>query len=175
MIPVITGPYRINGGVLGIQNHVIQSFLFRAELAADREGAGNVGGVAVQLTTGIDQHQVTFFQRCAVLDVMQDAAVSATANDRRISGGTGTVFHKGMDQLGFQAIFMAPQWASALIWPALAITFTSAALLYRRISCNRCSRATNSPGGWAPARTLLRITFTQSITRLSKTGSLPNG
>src|SRR6202030_3104217 len=63
--------------------------LLGGEATVDREGAGDVGGIALQLATRIHQQQVAVGERLVVLPVVKDAAVTAAAPDR--VGGRGRI------------------------------------------------------------------------------------
>ena len=104
-------------------------------------------GVILQLS-GVQGALPMVAGPCAILLTLIGAANLA-------DGGSGEMF-----------------WSAYLVWSlgalisaASFITLASAALLYRRISCSRWSRATNSLGGIAPWRAFERITLTHSISR----------
>ena len=89
LVPVVAGAGGIDGGVLGFQHDVVEHFLFRGKPAVDREGAGDIGGVTLVLATGIDQHQIAVVEGRAVLDVVEEAAVGAAADDGAVGGKLG--------------------------------------------------------------------------------------
>ena len=67
---------------LGGQHDVINGPLLGAETAAGREGAGDIAGITVQFTPGINQNQIAVTYLAGVFGVMQYAAIAARRNDR---------------------------------------------------------------------------------------------
>jgi hypothetical protein len=132
-------------GFLRGQHQLVDRLLLRRKLAVDRPGAGDVAGVAVDFATGVDQHQVAVLEQRVILLVMQDAAVAPGRDDRAVGRHLRPALAELVIQLGFQAVFVQPgrlacmarTWACAEIRAASRITFTSAADLYRRMSCSR--------------------------------------
>ena len=64
--------------------------------APDREGARDVGAVAVALGAGVDQQQLAGAQLPVVLDVVQDRGVGAGGDDRRIRRAGGAAAAEGV-------------------------------------------------------------------------------
>ncbi|MPN07326.1 hypothetical protein SDC9_154592 [bioreactor metagenome] len=75
-----------------------------AEAAIDREGSGDVGGVALDFAAGVDQHQAVVVQELVVLDVMQHAGVGAAGDDRCVGVAVGTAFAEFVGEFGFQLV-----------------------------------------------------------------------
>ncbi len=65
----------LNRCVLCIQHHFIHSLLGLAELSVHRKGTGDIGCVAIQLATCINQQQVTVAHFGVVGPVMQHTGI----------------------------------------------------------------------------------------------------
>ncbi len=83
-VPVPAGLHAVDGGVLRGQHNLIYIALFRREPAVHRKAACDIGGVPVELGTGVDQQHVAALQLGVVLVVMQDTTVGAASDDCRI-------------------------------------------------------------------------------------------
>eukprot|EP01022_Parablepharisma_sp_SALTPOND_P033110 TRINITY_DN881_c1_g1_i15.p1 TRINITY_DN881_c1_g1~~TRINITY_DN881_c1_g1_i15.p1 ORF type:complete len:1351 (-),score=485.80 TRINITY_DN881_c1_g1_i15:36729-40781(-) len=94
-----------DGGVLRGQHDFIERILRAAEPAVGREGAGDVGGVAVQFAAGIDQHQVALPDLGVAGTVVQHAAVGAGGDDGTVGRVLRAVTAEFMQQFGFQMVF----------------------------------------------------------------------
>ncbi len=96
---VIRGPDfdRIDGALLGVEHHLVEGFLRAAESAIGREGPRDVGRVAVDLTTGVDQHQRVGVERVVVGDVVKHQRSLATG-DNRLIRWHAAVFGVGVEQ-----------------------------------------------------------------------------
>ena len=103
---MIAGTHGINRCILSRQHHFIECSLWFGKFAVHRKGAGNVRGIVFNLTTGINQHQVAIFQRCAVFDVVQNAAIATATHNRRVGCIPGAASHEGMNQLGLELVFI---------------------------------------------------------------------
>ena len=77
LVPVSVGCNPGKSGFLGCQHQLVNGFLFRRKLAADRKRTADITGVAVDLAPGIDQYQVAVLEQGVILLVVQDAAVIA--------------------------------------------------------------------------------------------------
>jgi hypothetical protein len=83
---------RLDGGqdvLLGLVDRAVGLGLLGRELAADREGAGDVGGVAAVLRSGVDHHQLALAQQPGVVVPVQDRAVRAAAHDGAVGEAGG--------------------------------------------------------------------------------------
>ena len=94
----------VDGTVLRLQHQFVQGALRCAVAAVDRPGAGDVGGITLELGAGIDQQQVTVAQRCIVGAVMQDAGIGTAADDglvtrHRMAGVEGVDQFRGDHRL----------------------------------------------------------------------------
>ena len=89
----------VDGAVLRFQHQFVQGALRRAVAAVDRPGAGDVGGVTLELGAGIDQQQVAVAQRRVVGAVVQDAGIGAAADDGFVARHR-MVAVEGVDQFG---------------------------------------------------------------------------
>ncbi len=93
-----------DGRVLRCQHQVIQRALRAAELAVGGEGAGDVAGVAIELTARVDQHQITTFDRRRIRTVVQHAGIGARRHDGAVGRVLRAVFAEGAQQLGVQVV-----------------------------------------------------------------------
>ena len=84
---------------------VIQRALCRREFAVDRKRAGDIRSVAIQFGTGVDQQQVAIAQQRVVGAVVQHAGIGAAGDDRLVTGH-GAVFAEGVQQFGFDFVFV---------------------------------------------------------------------
>ena len=105
-VPVFTGGDFLERRFLGGQHQLVDSLLLGRKGTADREGAGDVAGVAVDLAGGVDQHQIAVFQQRVVLAVMQDAGVFAGSDDRAVGRHLRAALAELVIQLGFQAVLI---------------------------------------------------------------------
>ena len=100
-----TGPGLGQRGSLGGTHQVMQGALWRSEAAIDREGAGDIGRIAAELGTGIDQHQVAIGGAGIVVAVMQDTGVAAGADDAAVSR-PGVIGAEHAFDVGLQFVLM---------------------------------------------------------------------
>ena len=92
------------GGLLRGQHDVVQLALRRREAAARREGAGDVGRVAVEFAGGVDQDQVAVLGNRVAGRVVQHAGIRAGRDDRRVSRRLRAEFAERVEQLGFEFV-----------------------------------------------------------------------
>ena len=83
-IPWRTRPGQGNGRGLRPFDQVIQLTLLGRETAIDREGAGDVGGIATVFGTGIDQDQLAIGGNRIVGHIVQHTGIAAGADNRAI-------------------------------------------------------------------------------------------
>lgn len=106
LVPGHSGAHQRDAGLIGFQHQLVQSTLFGAEATVDREGPGDVTGVAGQLTAGINQHQLPILDGRIVVDVVQNAAVGTTTHDRRVGLEAGPCSGTMAQDSSFQLILM---------------------------------------------------------------------
>ena len=104
VVETVAGFGRGNRRVLARQHQVVQRALGARELATGGEGAGDVAGVAVELATGIDQHQVAGMNRRHVGAVVQHAGVGAGRHDRAVRGVLRTAEPELVQQFGIEVV-----------------------------------------------------------------------
>ena len=92
-------------GHLRGQHQVIQRALRAGKCAVGREGAGDVGGVAVQLATCVNQHQLTIPHRGRVGTVVQHAGVGTGGHDGAVGRVLRALQAELMQQLSVQVVF----------------------------------------------------------------------
>ena len=92
------------GGVLGGEDDFVHILLGCVEAAIDREGPGDVGGVAFNFAAGIDQYQRVVVEQLVVFDVMQHAGVGAAGDDGRVGVRVGAALPEFVSQFGFQLV-----------------------------------------------------------------------
>ena len=83
-IPVIANDRLFDSGFLRCKDDFVERALFGRESAVHGKSPRDIGGVVVEFTTGIDQEQVTVFQLSVVFNVMQNAGILATTNNRAV-------------------------------------------------------------------------------------------
>ena len=108
LIPMFAGSDFLKGGLLSGQHQLVNRLLFRRKGAIDREGAGDVAGVAVNFATGVDQHQVAVLERRIVLAVVQDAGILARRDDAAIGRHLRPALAELVIQLRFQRVLKQP-------------------------------------------------------------------
>ena len=113
LVPALAGGDVLAGFQVGLEHQLVDGLLFRRETPADREGAGDVAGVAVDLAAGVDQHQIAGVERGVILPVVQNAGVAAPGDDRAVSRQTRTALAEFVFQLGFQLVLVQPGAAGA--------------------------------------------------------------
>lgn len=86
-------------------DQIMQRALFGGEAAVDREGPGDITGVAAVLGAGIDQDQIAIVRARVVVAVMQDAAVGTGTDDAAV-GRTGIIGTEHPLQIGLQFVLM---------------------------------------------------------------------
>ncbi len=91
------------GGLRG-QHDLVHILLRGAEFAVDREGARDVGGVAVQLAARVDQQQIAVLEFGVVSHIVQHAGICAARDDGGVRGMARAVAAEFMQQLGFDLI-----------------------------------------------------------------------
>ncbi len=96
----------LEGFFVGSQDQFINSFLLGRKAAADRKGAGDVAGVAINFTAGVYQHQVAILEQRVVLTVVQDASVLSGRDDGTVSRHLRSAFAELVIQLGFEMVFV---------------------------------------------------------------------
>ena len=79
-------PQRVDGRSLRGQNHVVEVALEWCERRGDREGAGDVARVAVNLRAGVDQDELAVVEYAIARRSMQDRRVGPAADDRAVGG-----------------------------------------------------------------------------------------
>ena len=79
-----TGAGGVDGGHLRGQHQFVQVTLRPREAAIGGEGAGDVGGVSIELATRVNQHQLAVADCARIRAVMQHTGVSARGNDGAI-------------------------------------------------------------------------------------------
>ncbi len=87
------------------QHQVIESSLLPGESAVGGEGAGDVAGVAIELASGIDQHQLAIANQALVGPVMQHAGVCATGHDGAVGRVLRALLTEFVQQFGVQMVF----------------------------------------------------------------------
>lgn len=181
MVPVLARRNLGERRGLGGEHQLVDGLLLWRETPADREGAGDVAGIAVDLATGVDQHQVAVLERRVVLLVMQDAAIAPGGDDRTVGRHFRPALAERVVQLGFQAVFVqsgtaglhGPHMGAGGNCRGLAHhlhfrrRFIQAHVVQQMIQGNELVRRLR-----AQAR-LERITLIQSISRRSNSGLLP--
>ena len=97
------------GGVhrrlLGCQHQLVERALRPGEFAVGRKSAGDVRGVAVELATGVNQHQLAVAHQPRVGAVVQHAGVFAGRDDGAVGRALRAVAAKLVQQLGVQVVF----------------------------------------------------------------------
>src|SRR2546430_6158774 len=104
LVPVVAGARTRDRRLVGLQHYFVDRALLGGEATVDREGAGDVGGIALELATRVHQQQIPVGERLVVLPVVQNAAVTAAAHDR-VVGGVGIVAPEFVQQLRHHLIF----------------------------------------------------------------------
>ena len=84
------GRHRVDGSLLRREHHRVDVALRAGEPAVDGEGAGDVGGVVLELGTRVDEQQVASPQPIGVLGVVQRARVRSAGHDGRIRRGAAS-------------------------------------------------------------------------------------
>src|SRR6185503_3982433 len=97
--------YRGDRGLLDLEHGLVQPALSRREWRADRERAGDVGRVAVDLATRVDQQQLPPPQRRAVLDVVENRGVGARAHDGGVPGARAAAAPEGVVDQRLELVF----------------------------------------------------------------------
>ena len=105
VVPVVAGFGALDGRGLGVEHQLIELALRLGEAAVDREGAGHVGGIAVVFAAGVDQQQLAVLQAGVVFGVVEDAAVLAAAEDRRV-GRLAAVAAKAVEDFGLDLVLV---------------------------------------------------------------------
>ena len=101
-VPVSSRTRTLDSSPLRLQHQVVDGPLGRTEATIDRKGAGDVRGIAVQLTAGVDQHQIAVAQWGGVLDIVQHTGVLAAGDDARIGQMPSTGQRALVLKLGLQ-------------------------------------------------------------------------
>ena len=84
---------------LRVQNHIINLTLRLGIFAIDGECPCDVRRVAFVLGSGVNEYEITVFERRIVFDIMQDRRVVAASNDRIVGDATRAfVTHIGFHQ-----------------------------------------------------------------------------
>ena len=84
---------------MNIEHNIVNFTLSFGKFAVYGKGSGNVRGVTLVLSTGIDQDQIAVLERHIVFDIVQDRSVVAAADDRVVRNAARTfVFHVGFHQ-----------------------------------------------------------------------------
>ena len=86
------------------EHNVVNLALCRGEFAADREGAGDIAGIAFVFAARVNQHQIARAHFAFVLGVVQDAAVFARAHNGVVGGKARAVAVELMLNFAFQLI-----------------------------------------------------------------------
>ena len=113
LVPVRAGAGGLARGGLGGEHDLIHVALRAGEAAIDREGPGDVGGVAVELAARVDQQQVAVIEALIVFDVVQHAGVGAAGDDAGVGGRLAAGGAEGVQQLGFDLEFVAARAGGA--------------------------------------------------------------
>ncbi|MCY1397965.1 hypothetical protein D9M71_129890 [compost metagenome] len=108
LVPVLARGNFVEGGFLGAEHQFVDGLLLGGEGAADREGAGDVAGVAVDLAGRIDQHQIAVLEHVVVLAVVQDAGIAAGRDDRAVGRQLGAPLAELVVKLGLQVVLVQP-------------------------------------------------------------------
>ena len=95
------------GGQLCVQNQLVHDALVGRVRAADRDRAGDVGGVPFVLRCGIEHHHVAGRQVAPVAHVVQLRAANATADDGSVRRPRTAKSHELVLQCGLQLVFLA--------------------------------------------------------------------
>ena len=103
----------VDGGQLRCQDNIVKRFLRSAEVAVDRESARDIGAVAIQLGSRIDQQEVPFAQSVSVIDVMQHAGIGTPSHDRRVGRILRAALAKYVFQLGFDLVLTHARCAAS--------------------------------------------------------------
>ena len=93
-----------NGGLLGGQHQVVQLSLGGGKCAIGWKRSGNVAGITIELTSGINQNQFTVADRASVGAIVQHARVGASRHDGAISGVLRAMKAKFVQELGIQVV-----------------------------------------------------------------------
>ena len=93
---------------LGFEHDLVDRALALPVAPADRQRPGDIGGVIVELATGIDQQQFPILHLPAVVAVMQHAGIRAAADDRVIRD-VGAPAVELVQDLGHDFVFHAPR------------------------------------------------------------------
>src|SRR5215472_3629987 len=112
LVPVVAGTHAGDGGAVRFQHDLVDRALLGREAPVDREGAGDVRRIALELAPRVDQQQLAVGERLVVVAVMEDAAVGAAAYDRVI-GGIRVVAAELVQQLGHHLVLGGPGPAEA--------------------------------------------------------------
>jgi hypothetical protein len=112
-VPVSAGSNDLKSCLLRRQYDVVNGTLFGTEATVGRKGASNIAGIAVELTTRIDQNQVTVADLTGVFGVVQDAGIAASRDYGRISRRTAAMTHEYVLKLSLELILVLA-WAAAL-------------------------------------------------------------
>src|SRR5690606_37037143 len=113
LVPVRAGAGGLTRGGLGGEHDLIHVALRAGEAAIDREGPGDVGGVAVELAARVDQQQVAVVEALIVFDVVQHAGVGAAGDDAGVGGRLAAGGAEGVQQFGFDLEFVAARAGGA--------------------------------------------------------------
>lgn len=90
------------------QDQFVDRFLLGRKLAVDRPGTSDVAGVAIDLATGVDQHQIAVLEQRVILLVMQDAAVAPGGDDRTVGRHLRPALAEFVVEFGFEAVLVEP-------------------------------------------------------------------
>ena len=140
LVPMFVRRDLLEGGFLGGQHNLVDRLLLGRKLAVDRPGTGDIAGVAIDLTPGVDQHQVAVLEHRVILLVMQDAAVAPSSDDGAIGRHLRAAFAKLVIQLGFQAELMQAG-TTGLHRPHMGRTGDSRRLAHHLHFCRRFIQA----------------------------------